>query len=144
MLSFKNKKGNQQKKQGTGPSLSKRAATGASVPSHQPVGYIARVAQSATSSAEVVAVVLGSATVVDVGASIVLGDVGATAGGDGLLEAVAGRSTLGSVADHLDDLGLWAWGLDGAGVVAGTGSIVVLHQTWVAHAVVGGDLEICQ
>jgi len=110
------------------------------VPAHQSVGDIAGVAKRATSGSEVVSIVLACATVVDVGASVVHGDVGATAFGDGLLETVTRRSTLGTIDDHLLNLGRWAGGLDGASVVAGACSVVVLHQTWVANAVVGGDL----
>ena len=52
-------------------------------------------------------------------------------------KAITGRSTGRTIRDHLLDLAVRAGVLDTA-VRASAGSVVVLHEAWVADAVVGG------
>lgn len=75
--------------------------------------------------------------VVDARGFVVHGDVGGACLGDTLLQAVAAGCPSCTVLDHLHDLAGGAGVLDGA-VVAGSGTIVRLHESWVADAVVGG------
>lgn len=57
---------------------------------------------------------------------------------DALRQAIAVARAARAVVDHLADGGRRARVLHRAAVVARRGAVVVLHQAWVAHAVVGG------
>jgi len=77
------------------------------------------------------------ARVVDTRGLVVHGDVGCTGLGKTLLQPIAAGRTSRTVCNHLRDFAGGAGVLDGS-VVAGSCSVVRLHEAWVADAVVGG------
>ena len=78
------------------------------------------------------------ARVVHAGGDVVLAVIGGASLGDELLQAVAVRGAICAILDHTGDLAHGARVLDVAGVVAGAGAVVALHEAWVPDAVVGG------
>jgi hypothetical protein len=77
------------------------------------------------------------AGVVDTRGLVVHGDVGSTCLGKTLLQPIAAGRTSCTVCDHLRDFALGAGVLDGS-VVAGSCSVVRLHEAWVNNTIVGG------
>jgi len=91
---------------------------------------------SSNTRAEVSARIDG-AGVVDAGGFEVLAVIGSSRACDALLQAIPGTSSSRTILDHLSNLGLRTWVLD-RGVMASSCAVVALHETWVAHTVVGG------
>ena len=110
-------------------------------PAGQTVGNVAGVAVSGNAVLEVSAGSDG-ATVVDASSLVEAGDVavGSVPVGrlvDAVGKTIAGAGAGGAVGDHLGDGRLRAR-VGNAVLVAGSGTVVVLHQAGVADAVVGG------
>jgi hypothetical protein len=66
-----------------------------------------------------------------------LADVGCAAECEALFESIAGCGACGAVLDHLSDFAGWA-GVGNSGIIAGSRSIMILHETWVSDTVVCG------
>jgi len=76
------------------------------------------------------------AGVVDAGGFEVLAVICSSRACNTLFQAIALASSSRTILDHLSDGGLRTWVLD-SGVVASSCAVVALHETWVAHTVVG-------
>ena len=76
-------------------------------------------------------------TVIDPSRAIEISDVALAALIDALCQAIAVASTSCAVVDHLLDGAGRAGVLHATIVVACRGAVVILHQSWVAYAVVG-------